>query len=184
VRHPRDPHRWIAGLARLLPPIHALDVGGAALDVYRPYDVHAPAAPPAWTRRPRVWERAIDVFKGPPPEPPSCFIHRDYHPGNVLWRGGAVTGVIDWLHGCAGAPGADLGHCRANLWALSGRRAADRLLDEYRRLRPSAPPYHPYWDLAAALGGLPDIVPGGEPTPPHARARLEGLVADAVDRLG
>lgn len=184
VLHPRDRRHWVSELARPLPEVHALDVRGVELDVYRPYGVAAPAEPPAWTARPRIWERAIEIFKGPSPERPSCFIHRDYHPGNVLWRGSAVTGLIDWLHGCLGSPGADLGHCRGNLWDLEGRGAADRLLDEYHRLVPSAPPYHPYWDLAAALGGLPDIRPGATGgTPPRGRWQLEAFVADAVSRV-
>jgi aminoglycoside phosphotransferase (APT) family kinase protein len=184
VLHPRDGRRWVSELARLLPEVHALDVRGVELDEYRPYSVADPAEPPVWTARPRIWERAIEIFKGPSPEPPNCFIHRDFHPGNVLWRGSAVTGLIDWLHGCLGSPGADLGHCRGNVWDLEGRGAADRLLDAYRREVPSAPPYHPYWDLAAALGGLPDIRPGGSGgTPPQRRRQLEGFVADAVSRL-
>lgn len=189
VTRPADEGPWVRDLAALLPAIHALDVAGRGLPRYQPYAVERRAVPPAWTRRPDVWERAIDVFKGPAPEPPSCFIHRDFHPGNVLWHEGRVSGVVDWYHACVGAPAADIGHCRVNLWELCGREAADRLVEEYRALAPSAPDYHPYWDLAAALGDLYDLdplrAPTGRPTPKEARARarLDTLVLDAVSRL-
>jgi aminoglycoside phosphotransferase (APT) family kinase protein len=171
VLRPRDVGPWVRQLAELLPPIHALDVAGQDLDVYRPYGVQREVEIPSSTRHRAAWERAIEVFKGPPPEPPATFIHRDYHPGNVLWHRGRPAGVIDWLHGCLGAPGADVGHCRINLWHLAGMEVADRLLAAYRSLMPSAPPYHPYWDLAAALGLW------AEPMD------LEEFVLDAVRRL-
>jgi aminoglycoside phosphotransferase (APT) family kinase protein len=186
---PRDVERWVRQLAELLPLIHALDTRGTILDVYRPYSLGEPAEPPPWTGRPAVWARAIDVFRGPPPEPPRHFIHRDYHPGNVLWERRRPSGVVDWLHGCLGVASADLGHCRGNLWDLAGQAAADRLLIEYGVLTGSPLAYNPYWDIAAALGGLPDLVPGRVPKDApgrrtaRSRAGLEDFVAAAVARF-
>jgi aminoglycoside phosphotransferase (APT) family kinase protein len=189
VLRPHDPARWVRQLAELLPPIHALDTSGTTLDVYRPYSLEAPAQPPPWSRRSAVWSRAIDVFRSQPPELPRHFIHRDYHPGNVLWQRSRPSGVVDWLHGCLGVASADLGHCRGNLWDLAGPAAADRLLLEYGVLTGSRLGYNPYWDIAAALGGLPDLLPGRvPPDAPDARtarsrARLEDFVVAAVARL-
>src|SRR5207302_9854607 len=95
VKQPTDQAPWIRDQAALLPSIHDLDVAGSGLQAYLPYAVDRPAVPPPWTRWPAVWERAIEVFKGPAPEPPRCFIHRDFHPGNVLWHQGRVSGVVD-----------------------------------------------------------------------------------------
>jgi hypothetical protein len=75
------------------------------------------------------------------------------------------------------------------VWRLAGPEAADRLLAEYAALVPSAPAYHPYWDLVAALGGATDIIPGrvaavapdGETA--RRRAQREAFVLDAVRRL-
>jgi aminoglycoside phosphotransferase (APT) family kinase protein len=187
--YPEDVDVWLRQLVEMLPQIHALDVRGLNLHYYRPFDVAAPAEPPPWTRHQAAWEKAIEIFKGEAPQPPTHFIHRDYHPGNVLWLRSRPTGVVDWLHGCLGSPHADLGHCRWNVWRLAGPEAADRLVAEYAALVPSAPTYHPYWDLVAALGGAADIIPGrvtaaapdGETA--RRRAHRDAFVLDAVRRL-
>ncbi len=75
------------------------------------------------------------------------FLHRDFHPGNVLWTDGAVTGLVDWASAAIGPAAADAGHCRWNLARTLGQDAADRFL----ALTGLA--YHPYWDVVAALGG-------------------------------
>jgi Ser/Thr protein kinase RdoA (MazF antagonist) len=49
-----------------------------------------------------VWERAAQISHGPAPRLPQVLLHRDFHPGNVLWRRGAVFRVVDWLGACTG----------------------------------------------------------------------------------
>ena len=75
------------------------------------------------------------------------FLHRDFHPGNVLWTGAAVTGLVDWASAAIGPAAADVGHCRWNLARKLGLPAADRFLAL------TGVAHHPYWDVAAALGG-------------------------------
>ena len=53
--------------------------------------------PPVGTSCPDAWARAIEVHAGPPPSTSAAFIHRDFHPGNVLWTGDEVSGVVDWV---------------------------------------------------------------------------------------
>ena len=81
--------------------------------------------PPPWARLPRIWERAFEIFHMPVPEGESVFIQRDFHPGNVLWRRGSVSGVVDWQAACVGPPAVDVGHCRTNLFRF-GLDVADR----------------------------------------------------------
>jgi aminoglycoside phosphotransferase (APT) family kinase protein len=189
VLYPKDLGLWLRQLVEILPLIHAVDARGLNLHHYRPFDVASPAEPPPWTRHRAAWEKAIDIFKGEAPQPPTHFIHRDYHPGNVLWVRSRPTGVVDWLHGCLGSPHADLGHCRWNVSRLAGPEAADRLVAEYAASVPSAPAYHPYWDLAAALGGASDIIPGQataaapDEGTARRRAQREAFVLEAVRRL-
>lgn len=153
ILRPRHIQSWIRGLAELLPQIHSVPAQRETLEVYATYGLPVAAAPPPSTAHRAAWEEAIARVAKPAPEEPACFIHRDLHPGNVLWAGSRTAGVVDWLHACWGSPAADLGHCRWNLWYLHGQEAADAFLREYRLLVPGAPPYDPYWDLAAALGG-------------------------------
>jgi Ser/Thr protein kinase RdoA (MazF antagonist) len=77
------------------------------------------------------------------------FIHRDFHPGNVLWSRGQSTGVVDWADACRGPWGCDAAHCRAMLIQLAGPEAADRFLDAYESL--TGWKLDPYWEIASVL---------------------------------
>lgn len=95
------------------------------------------------------------MHDGPAPEAgPPTPIHRDYHPGNVLWEAGRVSGVVDWPC-CAslGAPEVDVDHCRANLHGRFGPEATDRFLELYQAMARRSG-HHPYRDIAAAFGPL------------------------------
>ena len=105
----------------------------APLPTYRPYALEM-RRPPRLGHSADAWRRAIEVVDGPAPSDERRFIHRDYHPGNVLWARGRVSGVIDWVNASIGAPEADVGHCRVNLAGRFGQPAADRFLDLYRAI--------------------------------------------------
>jgi aminoglycoside phosphotransferase (APT) family kinase protein len=154
---PSDVDGFLRGLAAVLPEIHATPAPppGAAIPAYDTYALEV-REPPAWSRRPDLWRRAFASFEGPAPSGERCFIHRDYHPGNVLWRDGAITGVVDWACASVGSPLADVGYCRGNLAAELGIEAADRFLEHYRRVSGRAD-YDPYWDVVALLGGVDEF---------------------------
>jgi aminoglycoside phosphotransferase (APT) family kinase protein len=142
-------HDWrpdLHKLAALLPGIHAIAPHG--LPSYAPYTRQI-TEPPRWTTNPELWRRAFALFDAPPPPHEIALIHRDFHPGNVLWQNGKPTGIVDWPNASAGAPQADIGHCRWNLARTQGRHAADDFLQATEH----AHDYHPYWDIVAALGG-------------------------------
>ena len=147
VWRPDDLDGFLRGLAALLPAIHATPVDGAALPDYEPYALET-HAPPGWSRRPEVWERAFAIFDGPAPAGARLLIHRDFHPGNVLWADGGVSGVVDWASAEIGAPAADIGHCRWNLARALSLDAADRFL-----ALTGVADYDPYWDVVATVGG-------------------------------
>ena len=67
------------------------------------------------------------------PSEERLFVHRDYHPGNVLWEAGRVSGIVDWVNASVGSPWADVGHCRVNIASELGQQAADRFLDALPR---------------------------------------------------
>ena len=91
---------------------------------FAPYP-QASYRPPSWARYPAVWERAAEISQGPVPVLPAVLLHRDFHPGNVLWRRGAVCGVVNWVGACTGPAVADVAHCRVNLLTV-GADAAGR----------------------------------------------------------
>jgi aminoglycoside phosphotransferase (APT) family kinase protein len=150
---PSDLDGFLRRLAEPLPPLHATVVRPATpLPVYRPYQLEM-RRPPRWARRPAAWQRGIALCDAPVPSAERLFIHRDYHPGNVLWVRGRVSGVVDWVNASLGVPEADVGHCRCNLAGRFGQPVADRFLALYQAIT-GRREYHPYWDIAAFLGGL------------------------------
>jgi hypothetical protein len=163
-------------LAAPLPVIHDVKVpAGVTVRPYRPYELGRDLGPPPWTRYPKAWAKAIELYEKPPPLLEQRFIHRDYHPGNVLWRRGRVTGIVDWQSARLGSPEADVGHCRSNLVDHFCIEAADRFLARWQALS-GRRDYHPYWDVTVVVAP-PDSY--GDPD-----ARLDEWVARTVAVLG
>ena len=52
-------------------------------------------------------------------------VHRDFHPGNVLWHGDPITGVIDWAETSWGPPDLDVAHTITNFALLHDLQSAD-----------------------------------------------------------
>ena len=104
---------------------------------------------PEWSRRVPSWRRALEhLATSRFPQAPSRFIHRDFHPANVLWSRGRITGVVDWVNGCRGPIEADIAMARVNLALVAGVEAADVFL---ALCGPDiAGRYDPVWDLTVA----------------------------------
>lgn len=100
------------------------------------------------------------------------FVHRDFHPGNLLWEHGQITGVVDWISSCAGPLEEDIAHCRLNLARHHGQDVADEFLHRWLRATGRSE-YHPYWDLLDAVS-----MGGGQLHP-----QLDDFVARAAGRL-
>jgi aminoglycoside phosphotransferase (APT) family kinase protein len=140
---------WLAGLAGALAAIHRHPAHAFAWR-YRSWVEKATLAPPAWSTIPGAWERAIELVRSAEPDAHVVFIHRDYHPTNVLWHQGVVSGVIDWINACQGPAGVDVAHCRTNLAQMFGPAAADQFLETYIKVAEGFA-YDPDWDLDSVL---------------------------------
>ena len=74
---------WLEGLAAALAQIHAVSPADFGWN-YAPYtDLHALRVP-SWTQQPQAWARVIELLQGPRPAAAVHFIHRDFHPANLL----------------------------------------------------------------------------------------------------
>jgi aminoglycoside phosphotransferase (APT) family kinase protein len=62
---------------------------------------------------------------------PQVLTHCDYWSGNVVWRDGVLTGIVDWSYGARGPRGFDVGWCRLDLYLLFDERVADAFLAAY-----------------------------------------------------
>lgn len=188
---PADWKVWIDGLAQAAAKIHRVDAAGFRWK-YRRYNEGASLSVPGWSHQPDAWKRAIEVVKGPAPSWRECFIHRDYHPSNVLWLDGRVSGVVDWVNGCKGPVGIDVAWCRHNLANLHGVSVADEFLAAYIAVAGEDFTYDPYWDLMTVveqLPGPPSMYEGwraaGFPGISNTvmRERVDAYVASVVARL-
>jgi aminoglycoside phosphotransferase (APT) family kinase protein len=135
-------------LAEVAATIHDTDPGDFGHDYFPWYESYPPD-PPVASTRPQLWETARQLWVGAMPRYRPTFIHRDFHPGNVLWTRRGAAGVVDWPNGCRGPWGCDIAHCRANLIWLSGYDAADEFLASYEAITGRV--FDRYWELASIM---------------------------------
>lgn len=161
----------------------------------------------AWTRPEKVqgvrgplWERAVDVIRQDPPPYEGCFLHRDFHPGNVLFTGAGadlrISGVVDWVETSWGPADLDVAHCSTALALLHGPEhglAFRRRYEAHGGHRLADGPDHLYWRLLDALAYCPDAAKLAGPwrelgrtelTPRVLGGRLEAYVRGLVERYG
>jgi aminoglycoside phosphotransferase (APT) family kinase protein len=175
---PADLDGWLHRLAAALPPIHAVSIGpGDGVQDFVPYKPSS-WEPPTWLKRKRLWYRALEVFHGPRLDADRVFIHRDYHPGNILWRRARVSGVVDWHAASIGPRAADVWHCRGNLLSHFGLQVADRFIDVWESI--TGETYHPWAETVMLIDAIS--------WPHHDSAQeqndLETLLARRLAELG
>ncbi|MFJ8162746.1 phosphotransferase family protein [Streptomyces sp. NPDC096136] len=186
-------------MARQLLGIHRLRVPAA--DRPRAYQAWTSAervAAPERTGRPELWRRAADAIRREPPEHRACFLHRDFHPGNVLFEGAGeglrVSGVVDWVETSWGPADLDVAHCSTSLALLHGVPAGMGFADRYTAAGGTLaedPADHLYWRLLDALAFAPDAEKVAVPwralgrtdlTPRLMADRLEGYLDALFER--
>lgn len=141
--------KWLEQLAKGIAPLHQATQGieqyPYSYSIYSNLDEPHPAL--KWSAHPEKWKIAIEYVKSGKPSYKPSLIHRDYHPTNVMWNNdGYVVGVVDWINGCMGPVGIDIGHCRINLVELYGVAISNQFLESYLSLNQDFV-YDPYWDI-------------------------------------
>ncbi|GGY10972.1 hypothetical protein GCM10010358_74370 [Streptomyces minutiscleroticus] len=180
-------------LARQLLRIHRLPVTAEARPrTYQAWTSPERVNPPEDTERPELWQRAVDVIRREPPDYRACFLHRDFHPGNVLFTGDGdglrISGVVDWVETSWGPADLDVAHCSTALALLHGVSTGMQFADLYVAAGGTLAEDHAshlYWRLLDALAFAPDAekvaVPWREVgranlTPTLLTRRLEGYL--------
>jgi aminoglycoside phosphotransferase (APT) family kinase protein len=163
---PGDPLAWARKLGRALAVAHAVPGerlaglpsvfggdGGGSQDLM--------AGPLAAAVRSR-WPEVVAA--------PEVLAHGDYWSGNVVWREGTLTGIVDWSGAARGPRGFDLGWCRLDLVLLFDEAVADEFLAAYEAKAGLVVEEIRLWDLwAAARSGetvatwAPNYQPLGRP---------------------
>jgi aminoglycoside phosphotransferase (APT) family kinase protein len=174
---PANRQEWIRGLAHAAAQIHRVDAAGFRWK-YRRYNDRDSLQVPQWSQQQDAWRKAIDLVQDAAPSYRESFVHRDYHPSNVLWSNGRVSGVVDWVNACRGPAGIDVAWCRHNLANLHGVSAADDFLSAYIEAAGSDFEYDPYWDFMSVV----ELLPG--PPSMHKGWRAAGVpnISNAVMR--
>jgi aminoglycoside phosphotransferase (APT) family kinase protein len=128
---PKDVDSWVAALAQALAQLHETVLDGEirALPPPSPPETWEPPSgtddPLAATAVSAVTARLRSLSSD------RVFTHGDFHPGNVLWHRGRISGVVDWGAAGLGARWSELAYCRADVCLLLGPDVADRLADAY-----------------------------------------------------
>ncbi|WP_448317236.1 phosphotransferase family protein [Streptomyces sp. CO7] len=188
-------------LARQLTAVHGVRVTEAT----RPRDYQAWTDPksvrlPENPGSPEVWRRAVEVIRRPAPDHRPCFLHRDFHPGNVLYAGEGdrlrISGVVDWVETSWGPADLDVAHCSTALALLHGVEAGMALEDRYVAaggVLAESPADHLYWRVLDALAFAPDAEKVAVPwrelgredlTPAVLTQRLERYLEALTERYG
>jgi aminoglycoside phosphotransferase (APT) family kinase protein len=184
-RPPADADGWVAGMADALRAIAVADISPVGLALYVPWHEPEIRIPP-WATDPGPWREASSLLLDDLPCAEWRFVHRDFHPLNVLWDGGRVSGVVDWPNACVGPIEADIARCRVNMALVSD--PADPLALADRFVERTGLPYDRRWDLTIVASALPDgagFLVGNEIgaglTADGVRATLEAILRAIVD---
>lgn len=165
-----DVHRMAEAAARL----HDVEASALGHGYFRWFD--GDAWTPENARDTELWQWASSMRARPLPPFRGVLIHRDFHPGNVLWLRGQVSGIVDWANGCRGPAGVDVATCRGELMRIRGRDAADDFAAAYVSITGGEP--DPYWEVVSVL----EHGPG--PWTPEQVARGEHRLREARRSMG
>ncbi|MEV3990856.1 alpha/beta fold hydrolase [Streptomyces sp. NPDC049837] len=188
-------------LARQLVRIHGVRVPeGARPRPYQAWTSPERVRVPEGTARPELWARAVEVIGREAPAYEGTFLHRDFHPGNVLFTGAGsglrLSGVVDWVETSWGPADLDVAHCSTALALLYGVECGQRFAERYVAhggVLSGDGEARLYWRLLDALAFAPDADKVGRSwrelgradlTPQVLAARLEAYVGALLDGAG
>jgi aminoglycoside phosphotransferase (APT) family kinase protein len=152
---------YLADLAALLVRIHRfVPPDDSWPRVYQSWATESKFVVPPWSSDDRLYLEAFTCLRGAAPSYRRTFLHRDYHPANVLWQDGGLTGLVDWVETSSGPADLDVAHCASNLAGLHGAECAlafrQAYVDAGGVLTPD-PDASRYWQLMDLVAFLPDV---------------------------
>ena len=149
---PKDVDSWVGALAQALAELHETPLDGAEGAVTRPPRFETWRAP-AGEHDP-LTAAAVGAVTARLPLRTSeqVLTHGDFHPGNVLWHRGRISGVVDWSAARLDTRWYDLAYCRASVCIHHGPDIADRLADAYSGIVGGTSDELAVYDLMCVLG--------------------------------
>lgn len=164
---------WVLAAIHEVPPtIHVRD--------YQSWAWEAKHVVPTWASQPDLWESAFSLLRTDPPEHQPRLLHRDFQMRNVLWSGGRVTGVVDWVETSMGPAWLDVAHCCTNIAIRHGSDRAEAFVAAYVAHTGVDP--QPYFDVMDVIGFLPPPGKAASVTDHDECQRLEQHLRRVLDR--
>jgi aminoglycoside phosphotransferase (APT) family kinase protein len=150
---PADLDGWLRQIAQALAAIHETDTAGADGSLLRPAWGNRALGVVEGGARSALVDRCVAAVQRhiPPPVGNPILMHGDFHPGNIIWRDGTLTGIVDWGGARLGSRWFDLAYCRADLVLLFGMRGVRRLTEHYVNIVGASPVDLPVFDLMCGL---------------------------------
>jgi aminoglycoside phosphotransferase (APT) family kinase protein len=120
------------------------------------------------------------IFTGAP-----ALLHGDYWPGNWLWQGTQLTGVIDWEDAAIGDPLSDVACTCLELRYMYGTEGADCFLKAYGRHHAIDHDRLALWQIYVAAAGQHSMANWGLESSREAAMRAVALltIEEAAERL-
>lgn len=167
----------IAAMAEMLALIHEVRPS-EPFRQYQSWAWEAKWSVPEWSVRPSSWQRAFDLLAEEPPDYAPTFLHRDFSHRNLLWQGGSISGVVDWVETSTGPAWLDAAHAATNLAIAIGPEPAGAFLRAYGAVTGTRPDL--YWLVMDTVGFLPP--PGKQPMfgTPSELSRLNGWLHQLI----
>ncbi|WP_044379653.1 phosphotransferase family protein [Streptomyces noursei] len=150
-----------------------------------------------------AWTAAIGVIRQPAPPYEGRFLHRDFHPGNVLFdvpparpTAARITGVVDWAATSWGPADLDVAHCSTHLALLHGPAWGLRFAEAYEEaggVLAAAASERLYWRVRDGLACSEEVRSVSQPwreagrtelTTRAVEGRLDAYVTALMDALG
>lgn len=183
---PTDPaDHWIVRMAEALAHIHSAPVAGLPAlplrqDPLPELFAYLPLDPAFETLRQRLSRLSDTGYDGVP-----VLLHGDFWPGNLLWRGQELMGVLDWEDAAVGDPLSDVACAALELRYVVGSEGAERFLRAYDSLRPIARQSLALWQIYVAAAahhamGTWGLAPARED---HMRATALAVIGEAGDLM-
>jgi aminoglycoside phosphotransferase (APT) family kinase protein len=153
---PADIISFVTQIADQLATLHRVHVNPAELDLPQQGQhiseklQQRPAALDHALQEGRIRDALEAVWPLPAIGAPSL-LHGDFWPGNLLWKDGRLTAIIDWEDAMLGNPLADFATTRLDMLWIFGFDALRAFSQRYQELTRFDFRQLPYWDLVAAL---------------------------------
>lgn len=161
---PESRKNWAIGLAETLAKLHSIPCGQREVEFLLNAEsvvasfLDTVEIPERLTCHPDgkvVWD-TIRSLKQSAARVSYGLVHTDLWTGNVLWRQGEITGVIDWEMAAYGDPAIDVAYCRMDMCLVGMDEAADHFLKAYESATDRRLENLKLWELVSAAGSMPD----------------------------